>query len=85
VGSAPPESRNITDPMLDPNALQKNGGPDYRVNAKGPNDLDSAFRYQRQGALRGIALSGWHWRLELANKARRRNRNVPATDEDLRD
>jgi hypothetical protein len=49
-------------------------------------DPDAAFRLkQRQRALRGIALSGWHWRLELANEARGRNRSVPATDEDPRD
>jgi hypothetical protein len=48
-------------------------------------DRKAAFRLkQRQRALRGIALSGWQWRLELANEARiQRRKTDDGEGEDL--
>jgi hypothetical protein len=41
-----------------------------------PGDPEAAFRLkQRQRALKGIRLSGWEWRLKLANEARRMKPN----------
>jgi hypothetical protein len=40
-------------------------------------DPEAAFRLkQRQRALKGIAMSGYQWRLELANEARRMKREA---------